>query len=88
MENQVNHKDGNKENNHYLNLEWCTCASNHKHAYETGIIYSTPLLVRIATILRHGKVLVLNAEGKTIEVLSGAKDIKKKGIVRQECPPF
>jgi predicted DNA-binding protein YlxM (UPF0122 family) len=30
---EVNHKDGNKDNNHYLNLEWMTHSENFAHAY-------------------------------------------------------
>ena len=33
----VNHLDGNKTNNHYSNLQWCTSKENSKHWIATGI---------------------------------------------------
>ena len=34
---QVNHMDGNKENNAVTNLEWCTCSENQYHGFNTGL---------------------------------------------------
>lgn len=34
---QVNHIDGNKENNKATNLEWCTQTENMQHSYRIGL---------------------------------------------------
>ena len=34
---EVNHKDGNKQNNYYKNLEWCKHSYNMDHAYINGL---------------------------------------------------
>lgn len=34
---EINHIDGNKENNNVSNLEWCDRSQNLLHAYNTGL---------------------------------------------------
>jgi hypothetical protein len=34
---EVNHIDGNKQNNYYKNLEWCTRSRNVQHSFDLGL---------------------------------------------------
>jgi len=34
----INHKDGNRLNNHFTNLEWVTKSENTQHAYDMGLM--------------------------------------------------
>ena len=35
---EINHIDGNKLNNHYSNLEWCTTKENMQHAWDNDLV--------------------------------------------------
>lgn len=34
---EINHKDGDKTNNHVENPEWCSRSHNNRHAFQTGL---------------------------------------------------
>ena len=53
---QVNHIDGNKQNNALSNLEWVTCSENIKHAYANKL-HSQTGSRNAASKLTEGQVL-------------------------------
>lgn len=74
----INHKDGNKKNNHISNLEWCTPQENNKHAWDTGLSRCVSGEERGLTKLSKDQVMYLldNYRGK--DRSWGAKPLAKK----------
>ena len=56
---EINHKDGDKNNNNYRNLEWVTKSENAKHAFAFGLKISrgTPIM-----IIETGETFISQAE--------------------------
>jgi hypothetical protein len=69
----VNHIDGNKLNNNYKNLEWCTTLDNNHHAVKIGLWKWSPETACKRAKLTHNQV----AE---IRQLLNNKKMKQKDI--------
>lgn len=76
----ANHKDGNKVNNHFSNLEYITKGDNTKHAWRIGLIESLKGEDHPKAILTNNKVLEIREKhilGEKIKNL-----VKKYGVSR------
>lgn len=75
----INHIDGNKKNNYYMNLEWCNHSENVIHAYKTGLAKNTEkqrMIAKLNTGIKSSQsVPILNIE--TNEIYCSLRDAAK-----------
>lgn len=69
---QINHKDGNKLNNHIDNLEWSTHKENIQHGWDTGLFDDKRKKISAAAILHKSKAVIDLITGTKYQSLSDA----------------
>lgn len=73
---QVNHIDGNKQNNHIFNLEWCTNSENMIHSINTGLrLYESG-----EKSIRFERSVEVYKDGILVTTLSGNKEMELFGV--------
>jgi hypothetical protein len=65
---EINHKDGDKLNNHASNLEWCSRSQNVKHGFDSGLFD----LKRQKTVENNKRLWAEGKKRKAVE-MGGAK---------------
>lgn len=81
----VNHKDGNKQNAHVSNLEWCTPSENELHSYRVLNKNPTRPMLDRKGVLNPLSKKVVSLNKDTLEVIKTydcVKDVEKDGFTQ------
>ena len=74
----INHKDGNKLNNSFDNLEWCTGKENVQHSYDTGLRIEKTGAKRHGSKLTEEDVVFIKANYKPRDRKLGTRGMARK----------
>lgn len=72
---EINHIDGNKSNEHFKNLEWCSHKYNYEHALKTGLLDSARK--KWSESLKKRKIWVKSVSVSSKKVVSFDKNLNK-----------